>query len=354
MKPFLTALFLAIIALATSAQTNVIPRASKDIAPQGIIYHLPKTTLKITAKASITVSKPGMFYQYAERFFAQKDIVVEESTEWKLISVAVKPIAEPNPKAAFEVKPDKKGNSASNFLSFTNNGIINGINLPSKHKFTKKTPQKKNIASNQPHNLTFNLNVLSEEVLVANSIPKMAELAAKQVYRIRESRSALINGEMEVIPNGEAMAEVLKRMDKMEEDLLALFFGKKHTQIIEQQFTHQIEDDADRQILFRLSTKEGFVAPDNIIGDAVYINIKGTYPLAPAPPEKAPKVLGFAYTVPGSALIEIYDLATKYVSTNLKVAQFGYTLHLNPSLTDNPNIKIKYNPLTGEIQNITK
>ncbi len=353
MKTIVTSLSLLLFSVMLSAQTNVVPRLSNDAMPQGIVYHLPMTSLNIEAKAECIISKPGPFFRYAERFFAENDVIVEEKTEWRLIGVNVVPMAEPNPKMAFDVVPDKKGEGISNLISFTPNGLMKGLNLlppPAKRPHAK---HKKPGCTEVPR-VEFNMSVLGEEVLVANSIPKMAEIAAKQVYRIRESRMAILNGEMDVLPSGDAMKHVLAKMDEVEADILALFFGRTVSYVTTRTYELDIEDDMTKQVLFRISALEGLLSADNIIGDPVYISLKGTYPLAPTPPEKAPKVLGFAYTVPGTAEVMIFDNAHTLAEETVKVPQFGYVLHLNPSITDDANARIVYNDKTGEILSISK
>ena len=49
-------------------------------------------------------------------------------------------------------------------------------------------------------------SVFSEELLMAGSTAKQAEVAAKQIYRVRESRLNILTGEADNLPpDGEAM-----------------------------------------------------------------------------------------------------------------------------------------------------
>ncbi len=353
MKKSFSSLLLAFVVSSVVAQTSVVPYTSNELTPTGMVYYLPKTTISVEASAVCVISKPGPFYRYAERFFASKDVIAEESTEWTLVNVELNTIAEPNMNSAFEVKPDIKQKAVSNLISLTNKGVIRGVNINGQILNSRRQSYAEPESVDIP-TLEFNMNVLTEEALVANSIPKMAELAAKQVYSIRESRMAIINGDVDVMPNGSAMESVLAEMNRMEKDLLELFFGKSVSFSTSRTFTYVPDDDVVQKVLFRMSSLEGLLDFDNIMGEPVYIDIEGTYPVPPAPPVKAPKVLGFAYCVPGSAEIKIYDNDRVMLEQNIKIPQFGYNLHLMPSLTDNQYISIKYNPNTGEIKQISK
>lgn len=56
-------------------------------------------------------------------------------------------------------------------------------------------------------------SVFSEELLMAGSTAKQAEVAAKQIYRIRESRLNILTGEADNLPpDGEAMKLVIQQL----------------------------------------------------------------------------------------------------------------------------------------------
>ena len=65
---------------------------------------------------------------------------------------------------------------------------------------------------------------LLEEQFMAGSVAKMAEGAAKQIYRLRETRLNLLAGDMEHVPaDGVAMQLVLDELNKQEQALVELF-----------------------------------------------------------------------------------------------------------------------------------
>ena len=60
-------------------------------------------------------------------------------------------------------------------------------------------------------------SVLSEELLMAGSTAKQAEVAAKQIYRIRESRLNILTGEADNLPpDGDAMKLVIEQLEQQE------------------------------------------------------------------------------------------------------------------------------------------
>ena len=56
---------------------------------------------------------------------------------------------------------------------------------------------------------------LTEEILMASSTAKMAELVAKEIYNIRESKNALVRGQADNMPKDGAQLKLM--LDNLEE-----------------------------------------------------------------------------------------------------------------------------------------
>lgn len=337
------------------AQTSVTPfDASKDYL-NGITYSLPKTELNILITASCTIEKPGPFYQYAERYLATKDIITINNETWQINNIEIKTNAIPDPNRTFQVAIDNKG--IANNITYTHNNIIAGVNIEYSPKLGE-LPKAKGYTNSQPSTLdsqlSFDYSVLNEDVLVATSIPKMAEMIARQIYHIRESRTALLAADLEQLPDGEALKTILNRLDQEEAELLAFFVGKSTTYTITKEYHITPDDDLKHHVIARISTSEGLTDANNVIGEPIYLNIEGTYynaPLYDPKQEKAPK--GFYYNVPGKAKITIEspDFNTHKI---IPIAQFGYTTYLDANITNNKTAKIHFNPELGTILKIEK
>jgi hypothetical protein len=333
------------------AQTSVTPfDASKDYL-NGITYSLPKTELNIIITAQCTIEKPGPFYQYAERYLATKDIITINNETWQIDNIEIKSNAIADPNRTFQVAIDNRG--IANNITYTHDNIIAGINIefdmPEKSDISEKssflTPNS---------SLNFDYSVLNEDALVATSIPKMAEMVARQIYHIRESRTALLTADLEQLPDGDALKTMLAQLDKEETELVAFFIGKTTSYTVTKTYSITPDDDLKDYVIARISSSEGLISASNVIGEPIYINVEGTYinaPLTDPKQEKSPK--GFYYNMPGEAKITIEspDFTTQ---TTLPIAQFGYTTYLNSALTNKKTTKITFNPELGTIIKIEK
>ncbi len=84
-----------------------------------------------------------------------------------------------------------KDKTVAPLMELTEDGIVKSINVPySQTENNRKTTQKPAV-SKQVNPRDF----LTEEILMASSTAKMAELVAKEIYQIRESKNALLRGQ---------------------------------------------------------------------------------------------------------------------------------------------------------------
>ena len=350
------------LCISVTAQTSVIPfDASKDYL-NGIVYSLPKTEVNVVITARHTIEKPGPFYQYAERYLATKEIITINNESWSIENIEIQSSAVADPNRTFQVAIDNRG--IANNISFYHDNIIAGINIDSIcrksycHSVLGERAQRAeglNSSFLTPNSsLNFDYSVLNEDALVATSIPKMAEMVARQIYHIRESRTALLSADLDQLPDGEALKTMLAQLNQEEAELVAFFVGKTTSYTVTKTYSIIPDDDLKDYIIARISTSEGLISAGNVIGEPIYINIEGTYynaPLTDPKLEKIPK--GFYYNVPGSALITVESPELKTQQT-LPIAQFGYTTYLNAALTNNKTAKIVFNSELGTITKISR
>lgn len=355
MKHFILALSLISLSFISLAQTSVTPFDASNDYFNGITYSLPKTELNIIITARHTIEKPGPFYQYAERYLATKEIITINNETWQIDNIEIKSNAIADPNRTFQVAIDNNG--IANNITFAYDNIIAGVNIECSSKLGE-LPKAKEYTNSQISNLntqlSFDYSVLNEDALVATSIPKMAEMVARQIYRIRESRTALLTADLDQLPDGEALKTMLTQLDQEEAELLAFFIGKSTTYTVTKEYHIAPDDNIKHHVIARISTAEGLIDADNIIGEPIYLNVKGTYykaPLSDPKKEKAPK--GFYYNVPGKAeiIVESPDITTQ---ATLPIAQFGYTTYLNAKITNKKTAKIFFNPELGTIIKIEK
>ena len=350
-------LFLSAPSIAQTAASSFFPGTS-----EGVTYFLPDTKTHITVETSCITQTPGEFYGYAERFLHIKDIVSEASRRWEITGIESHTEGIPNKTKTFTVK---LGSSTASNIILDDKGIICAINTSAQ---PKQQPGKETVRR-KTNNKNDASQYMTEEMLTATSTAKMAELTAREIYAIRESKLAITRGQAENIPNdGAGISLLLQELDKQEKALTELFTGRTDT--VYHTYSYHIAPeemrDTTKAVLFRFSHKLGVVDKENLVGEPIYYSLKNLKTVEiPAvaetekkktKKEKAPKQPeGILYNIPGRAKMEIYSRTTTFLDKEIVIAQFGITEVLAKSLFGKDNtVKVLFDTATGVIISIKK
>ena len=194
---------------------------------------------------------------------------------------------------------------------------------------------------------------------MAGSTSKQAEVAARQIYRIRESRMNILTGESDnTPPDGVAMKLIIQQLEEQEQALMALFIGttKQTTQI--KTFTIAPAEDIKKEVLFRFSKQRGIVDADDLGGAPIYLSLTATEKAPILDPKeaakKAKKMKGIIYNDPGKANVTLTMNAKTIFNGNFHITQFGTQEALAPVLFEDKKapVKVFFYPETGAIKQI--
>jgi hypothetical protein len=338
-----------------SAQTNVLKMSATKSTDYGVTYFLPKTVFVVYANYSKTTQKAGPYAKYAEKYLGVKDqsVVMEDQLYYTLnkISVESKGVVDKNVSYLVEFK----SKTTSPFVYLTEDGVICTINAD----YTPETVSSKTAAVRPATGLSTppSHSVYTEEYLQAGSVTKMAEVAAKQIYKLRESRTDLLTGNADNAPrDGEGMKIVLANLEAQEKALTELFIGTTNVESFDSKFEIEPTSNIDKEVLFRFSKYSGVVDKDDLSGSPVYINIKNLDSAEEIidPKRKAKEPQSIVYNVPGKADIEVFYGINSIYKNTLPVVQFGCKQILATSLFDDKKapVKIYFYPETGAIKQI--
>lgn len=353
-------LLLISLSVCLSAQNTVKMSAVKG-DNYGVSYTLPETEINITASTTKTIRKAGEFYQYAERYLNISNPIVKDEITYTLNDITVDLKGIPNKEQSYLV--EFKSNSVAPFVTLTEDGMICAIN----EDVSLTREQKEVKTSATPAKQVNPKSFLSEEILRAGSTAKQAEMIAKQIYTLRETRNNILTGEADNMPpDGNAYKIVMEQLDAQEKALTSMFIGTEETEAPIYK-TYSIVPDKNnisKQIIFRFSSKLGFVGSDNLAGAPVYLTLtnKETKPEIFLT-DKEQKVLekkfqsGIIYNIPAKADLKIeYDTKT-LVQKVCDIVQFGSREVLTPKeleyKKDQP-VKITFYPELGAIKEIKR
>ncbi len=340
-----------------SAQTKVVKRSAAKSNNYGVNYFLPKSVLTINAHISKVEMKAGPYHKYAEKYLGLTDVVTENKSFYELESLDVISNGIPDKDKSYLV--ELKSGTVAPFVYLTENGLICTINA---EYAPEDNIEKKETTSFQTEKLNPEA-LFTEEYLQAGSTNKMAEVAAKQIYKIRESRMDILTGNSDNAPrDGVAMKLVLQQLEEQEKALVELFSGSssKYTQTVK--FEIEPKGEMDKEIVFRFSKYLGIVGVDDLSGVPVYMNLKkiessdlnnSTTQTNKKDKSKDGKE-GVVYNIPGQASTEVFYGVKSIYKGTIPITQFGTTQVLaNPIFEDKKApVKVYFYPETGGIKKI--
>lgn len=344
-----------LIALGLLAACNTYAQDVTSYTPgvmdEGVVYYLPKTLIEVNVTATKVTYTPGELCQYANRYLRMNDVSSQPSEHWEIKEIHVNTIGVPDTEKAYVIK--LKDKSVASQVELTEDGIIKAINATHPGK-ERVAPSKENHPTKRVDPRSF----MTEEMLLSGSTNKMAELIAREIYNIRESKNSLTRGQADYMPqDGTALKIMLDNLEEQEKALTEMFTGwTEHTN---RTFTFHIEpkEEIQDQVIFRFSKKQGIVKENDLSGEPFYISVTDETSLPPADEEgKAKKKLeGVVYNIPGKAKVAVRSIEKNYFNKELPITQFGESEVLTNKLFNTKiNTRIIFNLETGGIQKIDK
>lgn len=350
-------LILAAALLATltaTAQTEVTVGVMRG-KEYGVTYMLPETELEIVMQITRHTYTPGAFCQYAGRYLQQNQVSTEPEEHWTLDNIRLQTVGIPNRDKVYFVK--LKDKSVAPLMELTEDGIVRSINLP--FSGTSAEPSG-NTAYTQEKTLPDPNKFLTEEILLASSTAKKAELVAKEIYLMRESRNDLLRGEAENTPqDGVQLKLMLDNLEEQEQALTEMFTGHitKQTKEVSIRITPAEMKD---EVAFRFSKKLGLLDKDDLAGEPYYLTITNlNTPSSPVAEEtngkKKDELEGVAYNMPGRAKITLTRDSRPLLETETPLTQFGTIEYLAPVLFNkNSTTTVLFDTTTGGLLKVDR
>ena len=379
---FLSLVFGLYLFLPSVAQTivkNYEPGVSKD----GIVYFLPKTAVDITLTASKISYMPGELCSYADRYMRLTDVSDKEDVHYELLSANI----------AYHAVADE---SKCYHIAFNNNSIAPQVALSDEgtllsicagELFAMSSEEVNTPTTEARWEVKDARDYMTEEMLMATSKAKLAELVAREIYEIRESKNSLMRGESDYMPSdGEGLKLMIDNLQKQEDALLKLFTGATTREITSKTFSYLPEGNTTKHVAARFSRKLGILDADDMAGAPIYLDVKNLNPNADPTTGLTPTVQkkqqaltvrkikknpikelndstntrgkvnyydGIVYNLPAKANVRVYTPNNVFVDETASIPQFGTTETLSAKLFGKKaTTKVQLNPITGALLRI--
>ena len=358
----LLASFIVCVFAAVSAQT-MVTSYTPGISAEGAAYYLPKTAINIHVTVEKTVYTPGELCQYADRYLRINGISDKEDVYYRISSVSLEPEGLPDTDRLYHIAFAPK--SVAPLVELDAAGIllaVNTTNTQVAHKAVAPVGEGAKPLNPRAY--------MTEEMLMTGSKAKMAELVAKEIYSIRESRNLTLRGQNENMPkDGAGLQIIVDNTNEQEEALMQLFVGVTSTEYTTHTFQILPDGEADRLLFGRFSRKLGVLHQDDLGGSPLYIDIKSRNMVPEMPADsvadkgkkkrklveakKAEKWDGIVYNLPEQASVKVYTNSATLAERLIPIAQFGNTETLSKKLfSKKTDVKVTFDPTNGALLKI--
>lgn len=318
MTKILSILLIAASPLITKAQNTGIP------------YMLPKTAVKVIVLIEKTQYTPGQFAAYADKYMRLHNVGLNASQSFRIARLTISTLGIPDSTKSYVAPLDKK--HCLKEVKLGNNGVLCAINTD----IEARNEQPAFKAAPQPK-LPQPADYMSEDILRASSHAKMAQLIAREIYDIRESKNQLSRGQAEFMPkDGEQLRIMLHNLNTQEQALTQVFEGVTAKDTIQKEVIFVPEQNCDHEVLFRFSKHYGMTDKNDLGGDPIYISVKDlntvSTPDVSAKRNKKAENTGIFVNVPDKAEVIIADMRKNIIQKEVFLAQFGHTEALGDEL----------------------
>jgi hypothetical protein len=241
------------------SQINVfhIDNNTSITGKEGVFYSLPRTVIRIDVEIDRIENYKGPYAEYALKYLGLKNVVMENSVEYKINGMKVTTSQQPDPDQYYFLElPDKLSKSEkTGLLSFTESGLILGTSpekidtLAQGEKIIKK--EEPSLATEKeifPEIFKYSADVnffekvdtfirkvnidtmtLERQYLKRTVVEKSPEQKAKEasdyIVKIKDNRFNLISGFQEVNYNRETLEYMDLQLKQMETEYMKLFTG---------------------------------------------------------------------------------------------------------------------------------
>lgn len=336
----------------------------------GFYFYLPRTATQIEFTITETRYTKGELSAFAGQYFQSKPEISKDHSQFSIENVSVKPYAVPDPGQQYRYSAET---ASQVVIQTVYGGIIKSINAQVDVQ-TDKSGSAEAVARFSRSNDTgdmqvpfFSLGVRSDTIIkrevtadstiierreikrrtVSNTPEEMAKESVQKLDDIRKVRYALISGPEDVMMDGKSLETSLKELDRTEQELLSLFFGRSKKVTQTYRITYIPNESTDT--LFYLSPDNGVSMTPNASYLPVRVNVK-PYGGAPVVQEPVATAGVIPYRSAEKMVLSVQWNGSKYFETELMLPQYG-RVHAVPvkKLTA---LRVVYDEQTGAIENV--
>ncbi|MDO5035455.1 MAG: DUF4831 family protein [Porphyromonas sp.] len=324
LRSALVGLLLTLCIVGAEGQVRSEQYFTNSLPDNSVVYALPRTLLYAHVTIDELQEEPGELALYARQYLGETNAILKPARRFVLRNVEIGSYGTPDEERRYSVR--FRRNSSATYVTLASNGLLVGINTPSAE--VEELPETNREVIREPLGSQLG-SPLPPEYIQATTTAKRAEIAAEELYRIRDSKNRVISGESEQpFRDGEALRLAIGRLDQTEQQLTQYFLGQ-HTEVRETHLVTGLDPSVrEQRVAFRFSEQEGLLHADDLRGEPIYLNIEvleEAVPLSEKEQSQKERALrrGIIYVVPGRVMVTLTYRGDAIAKQEIPVAQLG-------------------------------
>ena len=267
---------------------QVVPanEGKNSVEKTGFYYYLPRTEIVVDLSIEKSDKIKGPFSAYAPKYLGISNVISENTTQYEIVDIKISAVEEPDPEKIYFVSLPKKSKELVQKFKLSPKGVMEGLNIandsvlvfseknntnasieedytaydPSKYFATKNIIEKTDTTYEK---IILDTMTITKQILTKNLVEKSMEAKAKDVSdylaMIAENKMNLISGYQEIGYSRESLDLMIKELDQLRDDYMALFIGHENKQKLHYRFKFMPESSAKntRIFLFNFSKQKG-------------------------------------------------------------------------------------------------
>lgn len=366
--------FLLIIGLMGLVSLSVLGQKKRELTtPVSVDYALPKIGYDVVVTMECVEAVPGPFRKYAMEQLGVQPEVTAAGEEWTIKDIRFVPRALPDTKAMYTLNAAGEYNSI--LVNVTPEGFLAGLgsgatNVNQEEKIVYKA--EKDAPDADIDYVRFGLRSTQKEVLDSNFTEMEVEGEMRRVWdpierhvlkeekdyvsEITEDIFAIRKKRLELLTTGAATAEGLKALDKLEQNYLSLFMGKKVRSKVVRTFTFVPEKADESVVLFRFSKEDGITAKNNVSAQPYIAELRNVLVRKQEIPQKesARPVPSVYYREPATADLCLVMGKETLMTVRCVIPQLGVIKQFPLDVINNEGIVLEFYPLYGSLKGVIK
>ncbi|MFA5713722.1 MAG: DUF4831 family protein [Bacteroidales bacterium] len=310
-------------------------------------YTLPITVLHLEVETKFEEYKAGPYAKFASKYLGI-DVATEDRVEYTIESVELIPYIEADPTINIFINLGTKKISAANFLELTNQGLVmwsdsytgksTKVRYPtmaSNDLFVEAlvtpgiTHEESTLYKGVRGSSGIERATIKQSQIVEKGVEKRAEEAASHIFHLRTKKIEIITGDTDATFSGDALRAAIEELNRLEEEYLSLFIGKKSggTRRVAFDVVPTASNERQIYVAFRMSESGGALPAENLSGRPIVLELSGNigeienFQLLQQPPKES-----IIYRRPISFNVKLTDGQERLLESRVPIYQLGKSL----------------------------